>query len=308
MAQAESRPSMNISCFESFIEIAKRGSFSEAAKALNFSQPALSFHVQALEKIYGETLFDRSGNKVRLTEGGKIFLPYAKEIVRANKRLVESLDELKGKIRGRLALGASTIPGEYLLPGLLGKFIARYPEVEPSLEIADTGIIINKIKAHEIDLGFVGAHPPEESLKTIDYAKDDLVLICSSDHRLSKKKAITIGQVLKEPFILREDGSGTRTTFEKALRKKALSPKDLNVIMELGSTQAIMTAVEAGLGVSVVSRWAIEKEIALNRLVFLEIDDLDLSRKLFLIFIKERPLTRVQKEFIDFLSGAPAPT
>jgi DNA-binding transcriptional LysR family regulator len=298
---------MNINYFESFVEIAKRGSFSEAAKALNFSQPALSFHIQALEKIYGETLFDRSGNKIRLTEAGKAFLPYAKEIVRTNNRLVESLNELKGKVRGRLALGASTIPGEYILPKLLGKFIAFFPEVEPSMEIADTGIVIDKIKRHEIDLGFVGAHPPETNLQTVPFAEDDLVLVCPTSHRLAKKTSVTVKQVQKEPFILREEGSGTRTTFEKALRKKTFSIKDLNIVMELGSTQAIMTAVESGLGVSVVSKWAIEKEIALNRLAALTIEDLDLSRHLFLAFNKERPLTRVQKEFIDFVTKATPP-
>lgn len=294
---------MNLNYFESFVEIAKRGSFSEAAKALNFSQPALSFHIQALEKIYGETLFDRSGNKIRLTEAGKAFLSYAKEIVRTNKHLVESLNELKGRVGGRLALGASTIPGEYILPKLLGKFIVLFPEVKPSMEIADTDIIIHKIKDHEIDLGFVGAHPPEVNLQTIPFAEDNLVLICPANHRLAKKRAVAIKQLFKEPFILREEGSGTRATLEKALQKKMLSTKNLHIIMELGSTQAIMTAVESGLGVSIVSRWAIEKEVALNRLTAQEIEDLDLSRHLFLTFNKERPLTRVQKEFIDFVTG-----
>jgi len=291
---------MNINYFKTFITVVEKGSFSDAAKALSLSQPAISFQIQAVEKEYGQTLLDRSGAKVQLTEAGKIFFNYAKQILKLNRVLSEAIDELQGVVRGHLALGASTIPGEYIVPKILGQFIKEFPNVEPALEISDTAVILNKIEEHEIDIGFVGASPEPNNLQIEKFVTDHLILILPPNHQLSAKGSVAIEEILKEPFILREVGSGTRKTIEETLQKHGLSLGSLNEVMDLGSTQAVLTAVEAGLGISILSKCAAEKALALGTLKTLPFSDIDFSRDLYLVFDKRRFLTRTQKEFIEF--------
>ncbi|MDI6891733.1 MAG: selenium metabolism-associated LysR family transcriptional regulator [Actinomycetota bacterium] len=293
---------MNLSYFKTFLTVVEKKSFSGAAKALNLSQPAISFQIQTIEKEYGEILLDRSGSKIVPTEAGKIFSYFAKEILRANDMLGESLDEFRGIVRGRLKIGASTIPGEYVLPRLLGKFKQKFPEVQPTLEISDTKEIIEKLGAHEIDIGFVGAHPKKGTLKVERFAADELILILPPDHSLKSRKRLGFQEIIKEPFILREIGSGTRKTLEGALNGQGLSLEDLNVTMELGSTQAILTAVEGGLGISILSRWAAKKALKLKTVRTVPLET-SISRDLYLIYDERRFLSRAQREFIDFVLG-----
>ena len=291
---------MNINYFKTFITVVEKGSFSDTAKALSLSQPAISFQIQSVEKEYGQTLLDRSGAKVQLTEAGKIFFNYAKQILKLNRALSEAIDELQGVVRGHLALGASTIPGEYIVPKILGQFIKEFPNVEPALEISDTAVILNKIEEHEIDIGFIGASPEPNNLQIEKFVTDHLILILPPNHQLSAKGSVAIEEILKEPFILREVGSGTRKTIEETLQKHGLSLGSLNEVMDLGSTQAVLTAVEASLGISILSKCAAEKALALGTLKTMPFSNIDFSRDLYLVFDKRRFLTRTQKEFIEF--------
>ncbi len=294
---------MNISYFKTFLTVVEKKSFSEAAKALKLSQPAISFQIQSIEKEYGQTLLDRSGVRVQLTEAGKIFYNYAKQILKLNRVLSESIDELQGVVRGHLVLGASTIPGEYIVPKILGQFIRKFPDVEPALEISDTAEILKKIEEHEIDIGFVGAPPEPNNLQIEKFVTDDLILILPPNHPLASKESVTIEEILREPFILREIGSGTRKTIEETLEKHGLSLENLNEIMDLGSTQAVLTGVEAGLGISIISKCAAEKALVLGTLKTVPFKNIDFFRDLYLVFDKRRFLTRTQKEFIKFALG-----
>ena len=297
---------MNINYFKTFVTVVEEKSFSEAAKILKISQPAISFQIQSLEKHFGEALLDRSGAKIELTPAGKIFLDYAKKIVNLNQSLEDSIDQLRVAVRGELKLEASTIPGEYVVPKILGKFKQKYPLVEISLEISDTGKVIQKILDHRIDIGFIGALPPKKfkNIKATRFATDQLVLVLPKNHPFGTRKSVNIRDLLDQPFVLREEGSGTRETFETALNKKRLDLNDFNVVMELGSNQAILSAVEAGLGVSVLSAWAAEKAQKLEEVESVSISDLELKRDLYLIYDTGRPQSRPQKAFLEIASEA----
>ncbi len=294
---------MNVNYFETYITVVDKESFSEAAKVLSLSQPAISFQIQAIEKKYGQKLLDRSGPKVQLTEAGKIFYSYAKQIRKLDRTLSESIDELQGVVRGRLVLGASTIPGEYIVPKILGKFIQKFPDVEPELEIGDTAEILQKIKEHEIDIGFVGASPESNNLQVEEFVTDRLILILPPHHSLASRQSITIEEVLRQPFIQREVGSGTRRTIEEVLSRQGISHVNINEVIDLGSTQAVLAGVEAGLGVSIISKHAAKKALALGTVKSVSFENIEFPRDLYLVFDKSRFLTRTQKEFIRFSLG-----
>jgi DNA-binding transcriptional LysR family regulator len=292
---------MNINYFKTFVTVVEEGSFSEAARLLKLSQPAISFQIQALEKHFAEPLLDRTGARIEPTAAGKVFLRFARKIVSLNQDLEEAIDQLREAVRGQLTLEASTIPGEHVVPKILGKFIERFPQIDLSLEISDTGKVIERIAEHRVDIGFVGAQPPKrfKNLKVERFATDTLVLVLPRDHPLATKSKVSIRDILDQPFILREEGSGTRRTFEQALKQAELSLDDLKIAMALGSNQAILAAVEAGLGVSVLSKWAVEKAEKLETVKTASVSDLDLKRDLYLVYNVGRPLSRAQQAFLE---------
>ncbi len=292
---------MNLNYFETFIMVIEKRSFSKTAKAMNVSQPAISFQIRAMEKEYGQILLDRSGNKARPTETGKIFYRFAKDMVRNNNLLKESLNKLKNVVGGKLALGASTTPGEYLVPKMLGQFKKKFPDVEPELFIADTDDIVEKLANHEIDIAFVGRKISEDNLESKKFASDELILITPPQHQLAKKKTITLKETISCPLILREKGSATRKTFEDLLKNQNIPEENLNVTMELGSIQAILAAVEADLGISIISKFAAERDLSLGSIKTIPFANMRLTRDIYLIYNKNRLMTKAQKEFIDFV-------
>ncbi len=289
---------MNLSYFKTFVSVVEKKSFSQAAKDLNLTQPAVSFQIQALEKTYQETFINRIGPKIKLTEAGKIFLAHAKKILEAEQRLKDELNKLEGKVTGTLTIGASNIPGEYILPRLLGRFKQLHPQLKVELEVSDTSEIVEKLNQHLLDIGFIGSIPEKSNLKIEKFYTDELVLIFPPTHHFAQAKKIALKDILKEPFIIREEGSGTRKNFEKGLKEKGKSLKDLNIVMELGSTQATISAVQAGLGISVISKLALSnlgKVLKSSR-----ISDLNLKRDLYLAYNEKEALSYSQKEFIRF--------
>lgn len=292
---------MNISYFLTFIVVVEKGRFSEAAKALDLSQPAISFQIQALERHFGETLMERSGGKITLTPAGEIFLDYAKRIVAAYQELHGKIEKISADVTGRLVLEASTIPGEYILPRLIGEFMSRYPIVDVSLAITDSGQVVEHVLDRKVDIGFTGARPASESGRLVfsEFADDELVVVVPTGHPLGRRKSVTIREILHQPWLMREQGSGTRRTFAAALQRAGLSEKDLSIGMELGSNQAILGAVESNLGVSVLSRWAAERAAQVGAVNIVRVSDLDLKRRLYLVYDGERPLSRAQNAFLE---------
>ncbi|MGB9804083.1 selenium metabolism-associated LysR family transcriptional regulator [Desulfofundulus sp.] len=298
---------MNLKQLEAFLWVAKLQSFTRAAKHLYMSQPAVSFQIKSLEESLGVPLFYRGDKKVELTEAGRLLYPEAKQILRHFEKIKTGLDELKGLKRGHLSLGASTIPGEYLLPLLIGRFHRHYPGVEVTLRIAGSGQVIRWVREREIDLGVTGAPTSEEGLGCLPWYQDRLVLIVGPEHPWVSRESVNPEELLAQPLILREPGSGTRRSLEEKLTRMGLSLEEAQVVMELGSTRAVITAVQAGLGVSLVSALAAAEPLALGRVCQVAVKNMDLNRYLYLIHPSEWPGSFAAEAFWDFIRNEERP-
>lgn len=297
---------MNLNQLRAFMAVVQKGTFSAAARQVGISQPAVSLQIQALEEDLGVHLLDRGARQVRLTEAGEVFYPTAVRIVSEIEKVRRRLDELGEKVRGRLSVGGSTIPGQYILPRLLGLFRKEYPEVIVSLRIADTGAIVDAVAAGELQVGLVGARLGSEHLNTEPFAADELVLVVSHDHPLAALDHIDIERLKEADFILREKGSGTRHAMAEYLAGRGVKVDELNVVMELGSTETVVSAVEAGLGISMVSKWAVEKSLELGLVKTVLLPGLPIRRELYLVYRKGAP-TRVTEAFLSFARVANLP-
>lgn len=293
---------MNINQLRAFVSIVEKGTFSAAARSMGVSQPAVSLQIQALEEFVGVELLDRRTKKVQLTEAGKVFYPSALQIVTQIDNVQHQLEELGDSVKGRLAVGGSTIPGEYVLPKLLGRFKREFPDVSITLKIGDTNEIAEQVISGELQVGLIGAKFSSGQLTSRPFLHDELVFITPSDHELAKQRAVTLEDLRSADFIIRERGSGTRQTIEGFLTTHGMSFDDFNVVMELGSTEAVVNAVSAGLGVSIVSKWAAERSLKLGELVTVKIPGFSFMRDLYLVVSKHVP-TRSAGAFLSFIEA-----
>jgi len=292
---------MKISILKTFVTVVEEKSLSRAADILYLTQPAVSKHIKVLERFFNVSFFHRQGQKVSLTEEGEVFYNQAKEIIKKWDHALQTMEELSGKVGGVLKIGASTIPGEYILPYLLGSYKKEYPEVDIKLEIGDTSKIVRMLLAEDIHVGVVGARVERKRLKAKKFMEDEIVLIIPQGHPLAKKEKIYSSDLLQDNLIWREKGSGTRRVVEEKLVKEGMALGTLEPVLELGSTQSIITAVEAGLGISLVSSWAVKKEQALKKLVVKNIEDVSLKRDLFFLYPREQYLPRSALVLLDFI-------
>lgn len=292
---------MNLSYFATFVQVAKLKSFSRAAEVLRLTQPAVSFQIHALEKAYQEVFFDRSGQSIELTDAGKIFLSYAEEILKLNDKLMDSLSELRDLVRGSIEIGASNIPGEFILPKLMGEFKHQYPDVSLKLSIYDTAEVISKLLTHEINLGFCGAAAKKVPLIYEEFAVDELVIACSAGSHLANKKELSLKDILNNPIVLREEGSGTRKVFLQELERKGRSLEDLNIVLELGSTQAVLSAVSSGIGITPVSYFAVIDHVEAGTIKAFRVKDMNLKRPLYIAYNEKAPFSKAQAAFLEFV-------
>ncbi len=291
----------NLRQLNSFVVVAEQGSFTRAAKLLYMTQPAVSAQIKTLEERLEIQLLDRYDKNVLLTEAGELLLTEAKKMLTLYEEFLDAVDELKGIRRGRLIIGASTIPGEYVLPQLIGSFKKQFPKVEIALKIADTGRVVDLLMNRNIDLGIIGASVNTENLFLQPVLKDRLILIAAKGHPLAKKKKVAVNDILKTNFIMREPGSGTRMVIEQMLTDKHLELSDMQVIMELGSTRAVITAVAAGLGITMVSRIAADEALRLNIVKEIKVAGWEIERSLFLARNVTRYLSHTTGAFIKHL-------
>ncbi len=272
---------MNFKQLEAFIWVAELQSFTRAARQLYMSQPAVSFQIKALEEDLQVALFQRGDKKVVLTEAGRLLYPEAKQMIRHYNRIKAGLDDLKGLKTGHLVVGASTIPGEYLLPLLIGGFKEKYPGIQVVLKVAGSGQVCRWIRDREIDLGITGTTLEGEGIDCQPWLMDQLILIVPPTHPWAALDAITVDDLKNESMILREQGSGTRRSLEQRLGEKGVILDKIPHTMELGSTRAVITAVEANLGVSIVSKYAVKETLELGKVKEVQLGGVDLSRYLF---------------------------
>jgi DNA-binding transcriptional LysR family regulator len=287
---------------ETFCRVAHLKSFSKAADDLFLTQPTVSGHILSLEQSLALRLFDRTSREVHLTKAGEVFLKYASKILSFRKELLNALSEFSQGIKGDLSLGASTIPGEYLVPKLMSDFKKEHPHFIIRLKIADTKEIVQHVLQDSVEFGIIGAKLNHPSLHFEKYEEDEIVVVAPSDHPLTRKKRVNIDELSKEPWIIREEGSGTQMAVEKALRKKGKSLKQFHVVMEMGSTSSVKEGVKAKLGLAFLSKRAAEEELSQRSLSQIDVEEIEpISRQIYLVTHRGRTLSPLGMEFLRFL-------
>jgi DNA-binding transcriptional LysR family regulator len=288
-----------------FCTVAETKSFSKASEIIHLTQPAVSLQIQALEELYETKLFDRSSSMVSLTSSGEVLYRYAKEILALYAAAEKNIGELTGLVKGSISVGASSTIGNYLLPSVIADFRRTHPKIKIHLFVGNTKRIIELLNSGNIDFGMVEGDVTRQKLLVEKLLKDELVVIIPALHPWAKRKEISIYDVTKEPFILREEGSGTRQIIEKYFNKHGISTHDMKASMMLGSTVAIKEAVESGMGISIVSRWAARKESKYGSLKLLSIKEENLFREFSLISQKSAIGSHAVDEFLTYLKGYP---
>ena len=282
-----------------FHTVARLLSFTKAAEELHMTQPAVTFQVRQLEEQFNTRLFDRTHNRISLTDAGTRVYGYAEKIFLLYGEMDNAVRELTGDISGVLVLGASTTIAEYMLPVLLGDFKAKHPEVTIRLKVANTDGIVAKVENNEIDLGVVEAPVNNKNLVVEACRTDHLVLIVPPGHELANEKNVSMERIIGFPFICREEGSGTREVMIESMQSAGFNPADLNIAMELGSLEAIKGAVESGMGISILSRATLLKELKLGTLVAIDTDP-PINRPFSFVHQKQKFKARVMDELLSF--------
>ena len=281
-----------------FKTVADLNSFSLAAQRLKLSQPSVSYQVKELEETLGLPLLDRLGKRVQLTEAGTLLYGYARRMLDVLDEVTVAIEEIRGIKRGSLRVGASTTVGIYLLPAALGAFKKLHPGLVISLEIGTRTRVQEQVLRNELDLAVVGPASKDPELAIIPFLSDELVVVAPAGHPLASSRSLGLKELADQPFIMREVASGSRLSFEKAARKAGAR---LKVAMELGSNGAIKHAVESGLGLAVISRYACALEFSSGRLVELDVRGFPIRRDWHIVHLRRRRLPASVRSFIDFL-------
>jgi len=286
-----------------FRTVAEQRSFRKAAEELYLTQPAVSLQIKALESDLGVQLFDRTGMNAGLTAAGTVLLDYSRRVQELLAQAENEIAALSGEYAGKLTLGASTTIAQYVLPRLLAEFCLERPRVFPALVSGNTESIVEAIKEQRIALGFIEGPPRSREVQTEPFLRDELVLIAPVAHEWSEQESVTCADLAKAPLLMRERGSGSRRIIELELERHGIKRRALDIVMELDSTEAIKSAVEAGLGVGFVSRWAIAKDLRLGRsFKIVEIKGLRMHRDFLTVTAKGPEPQGLAQEFRRFLA------
>ncbi|MEZ5079801.1 MAG: LysR family transcriptional regulator [Thermoleophilia bacterium] len=291
---------MDLRQLHTFRLVVERGSFSAAAEELEISQPAVSLQIRSLEEALGHRLLDRRGRTLALTEAGEATNRCARRLHTLEEDLVRELQELDRHISGPLLLGSSTGPGELVLPRLLGEFAAAHPQVDVRLHVIDTQSVCDRVLDETLQLGVVGAARPQRGLTFEPFMRDELVVIVRPDHELAGRGSIELEALAAYPLIMQQEGSGVRAVIEAALRAAGIRGADLLVTMELGLQQSVKAAVLDGFGITVISRLAVEREIADGNLVGLTVEGDGLARQFWIVQHAHRTPRRAVQAFTEF--------
>ncbi|MBB2482715.1 LysR family transcriptional regulator [Bacillus sp. APMAM] len=275
-----------------FVTVVEKGNFSRAAEELHMTQPAVSQYIQTLERTVGARLLERTNKYVRLNKAGDAVYHHAKEILGLYTKMQRIVDDLTNKASGALSIGSSYTFGEYVLPHIMAKLQTGYPDIDPTITIANTKEIAELVANHQLDVGIVEGHFKEKNLIVEKLAEDSMVIVASSKHLNINKNDLE-----KDTWIVREPGSGTREAQESFFQKFNITPQKL---MEFGSTQLIKESVEAGLGISLLSNWTIQKELILDSLQIIDIKGLPIKRD-FSVITKTPFQTKALEVFLDLL-------
>ncbi len=294
---------MDLRRLEIFAKVAELGSFSRAAEALYLTQPTVSEHVRALEDELGVQLLDRLGRGAAVTRAGDLLLGYARRILALAAEARQAVDHFQGRMSGELIVGGSTIPGEYVLPGLIAEFRAKYPDVSIALQIGSSRQVTTWVEEGRVEVGIVGARPANRTLEARELMSDELVIVVGAGHRWAARRGVKLRDVASEPMIVRERGSGSREALEQALKRAGADLGDFNVVAEMGSTQAIKQAVRAGVGIAIISQRAVELECRAKLVACVLIDDLTITRAFSIVTSRERSRSPLAQAFMEFVES-----
>ncbi|HSL63888.1 MAG TPA: selenium metabolism-associated LysR family transcriptional regulator [Gaiellaceae bacterium] len=283
-----------------FCSVVELRSFSQAAERLGVSQPAVSLQIRSLEQRLGRQLLDRSGRRVEPTEAGLALYRGAQRLLALEEQLLEQVaSDVDGALRGRLELGASSGPGETVLPLLLCEFQRRNADVRIALVVSDTQTVVDRVARRELELGVVGAARRHRSVTFEPFFRDEVVLACPPSHPFAGRE-IALDELRREPPILMQEGAGVRQVIEDELRRAGVRLRDLDTRLELGLQESVRSAVRAGFGVAFISRSAIEADLAAGTVAEARVERLDPAREIALVRASGRALTRAAQAFLDF--------
>lgn len=292
---------MNFPQLEAFRAIVLEGSFSRAAEKLGLTQPTISAQIQSLERSVGVRLIDRSAQGVSLTQAGQVFLPYANQLLSTAIQAQDALQGLIGMTHGHLDLAASSVPGQYLLPPALSEFKERYPGIRVTLTASNSHEVRRLLRDGHTELGFVGDCLRDDRLIHETITRDELVVVMRPGHPLCGRKSISVTELLAHPLVLRERGSATRSTLERALTEAGGSIENASVHLELGGSEAVRLALRAADVLAVVSNWAVRDDVERGWLCRTRLEGIDLTREIFVVRRVHGDLSIAGKSFLEFV-------
>jgi DNA-binding transcriptional LysR family regulator len=293
---------MDMKHLETFCKVAELESFSRAGEAVYLTQPTVSGHIASLEQSVGLKLFDRLGRRVALTNGGRIFYRYAKEILKLRDEAHNALTEYSHLIKGRITIGGSTIPGDYFLPRVMGGFQKEKPGITISLVIADSQEVVELLLAGAIEVGVVGMQFDAERVDAYPLFHDRVIIIAHPDHPLASQGEVPWEELRTVPLLMREHGSGTRKAFEECVHGAGLRLDDWNIIGEVGSSTAVKEGVKGGIGLGIISDLAVREELTKGSIQEIKVRGQGaLQRDFFAVVPKGRELSPPAQRFLDFL-------
>lgn len=296
---------MDLHQLKLFIAVMETGSFTGASRKVHLTQPTISGHIKSLEDLIGAHLFDRIGREVLPTKAAELLYPYAVKLMELADDTERAMSYYIKGTKGVLRVGGSNIPGQYILPALVGEFKEKWQEIQVMLKIGDTSEITGLVEEGELELGVVGAVLDKPGLQYESCCGDELVLVIPRDHELAGLKKVDFEKIRSYPFVIREKGSGSRMTAENALVSAGFGgAESMNIVAEMGSTEAILHAIKAQIGIGIVSSRAVEDDIRYGTLVSRKIDEVDLKRNFYLIWRKDRSLSPIAINFLRFLKGS----
>lgn len=281
-----------------FVTVAKLENFTRAAEALHTTQPAISQHIQNLERKMGTKLLERTSKYVRLNRAGKIVYQYAADILTMYSQMDRLVADLLCEPSGPLSIGASYTFGEYVLPHVISRFCNSYKDISPVITIANTSQIAKQVSVGELDIGIIEGHCNEDDIQVEPFSEDTMVVVVSNDHPLLGLNTVKPADLEREMWIVREKGSGTREYTDDFFHQCGIQPTSM---MEFGSTQIIKEAVEAGLGISFLSKSVLRKELAQQVLAILSVPNIQMKRQFSIVTNKSEFKTNVTQLFHTFL-------
>lgn len=294
---------MNLNLFKTYVRVVETQNLSRTATEFGLSQPAITKQIQALEDIYGVLLLERSGRRLKTTEAGEALYHCAREIIKTVEKSENIMEEVVETRKGYISLGASTIPGEYILPILIKNFKDSNPSIKISMDIGDTDRIFNKVAERELDLGVVGAWSNNRKVDGFQWLEDELVIAVPEKHRMAVRESVRISELASERWVFRQKGSGTRKVAEEIINSSGLKMDEINIYMEAGSTEAVLATVEAGMGISMVSDWAIQRLDPHRKIVSVPIIDPGARRYFYIIYPHQKKRRKSVIQFMEFLQN-----